>query len=483
MEHETHTPAEPDLKKNYIYRLTYEIICFGVPFVTTPYLSRVLGPEGIGSYSFSYSVNAWFMLLTALGNSTYGTRSIARCRDDKKKYSALFWEIESTSVISCALCLILWAVVIALFPDYRLFFLALTPYLVGEMLNIAWFYTGLERMGVIVATSGIVKILGGVAIFLFIKSRDDVVLYCFITAMTLLLSNAALWLFLPKYLVKAKPDRRNLPEHLRSTLIYFAPAFATSAYMIIDKTLIGIITKDPLQNGFYEQASRIIVVAKAFSFIVLNSVLTARMSYLFATSGDEKLRSGIRLSMDAIMFMGLGAVAGIAGIGNVLVPVFFGKDFIPAEGLIYLLLPLVPVMGISHCLEHQYFIPVGKREISARYVMAGAGANLILNMCFIPFWGAKGAAVATVLAEIFIAALYLKNCDGFLTLSDIARCSAKRIFAGIVMAAAVRLIGLMQLNGVLVLVIQILAGALIYIAVLALIRDEFLNKIFRRRLS
>ncbi len=473
-------PAQPDLKKNYIYRLIYELICFGVPLVTTPYLSRVLEPEGVGTYSFSYSVISWFIFIVLLGNAAYGTREIAMHRDKPKEYSRLFWEIELTTVISGIICLVVWGAVILLVPGYRIFFLALTPYIVGEMLNITWFYTGLERLGVIAATNGVVKVLGAVFIFLLIKSSDDLVLYCFISAMTILLANLSMWLCLPRCLVSAKPDLESLPQHFKNTFVYFVPSFATAAYMVLDKTLIGVITRDHSQNGYYEQASRIIVVAKGFSFVVLNSVVSARMSYIFAGGDNERIKEGIKRALDIVMFLGLGAVFGLIGVSHVLVPVFFGTDYLPSEELIYFLLPLVPVMGIGNCLEQLYFIPVGKRQESARYVLMGALVNLVLNLCMIPFWGAKGAAIASVLSEVFITAVYFAKSGGVLTLKDLWNSSCKRAAAGLVMAVLVFVMGRLALSGPLVLIIQIFSGIIIYFALLYVLQDRLLKKLLTR---
>mgnify|MGYP003231252685 CR=1 FL=1 len=41
---------------NYILNTTYQILILIVPLITTPYISRVLGAEGIGVYSYTYSV-------------------------------------------------------------------------------------------------------------------------------------------------------------------------------------------------------------------------------------------------------------------------------------------------------------------------------------------------------------------------------------------------------------------------------------------
>ena len=100
----------------------------------------------------------------------------------------------------------------------------------------------------------------------------------------------------------------------------------------------------------------------------------------------------------------------------------------------------------------------------------------------IPFFGAKGAAVATVLAEVFIASLNMINCDRFLRLIDIWNCSYKRIIAGIIMAVIVRLMEMLPANGIVILIMQIAGGALIYITVLFILGDSFINKILKRRL-
>ena len=48
------------VKKNYIYNLIYQLFLVIVPLVVTPYVSRVLQPEGVGAYSFSFSIINYF---------------------------------------------------------------------------------------------------------------------------------------------------------------------------------------------------------------------------------------------------------------------------------------------------------------------------------------------------------------------------------------------------------------------------------------
>ena len=55
-----------------------------------------------------------------------------------------------------------------------------------------------------------------------------------------------------KFIGKVKFKDLNIWPHFKETLVYFIPTVATSIYQVLDKTLIGLITKDPYQNGFYE---------------------------------------------------------------------------------------------------------------------------------------------------------------------------------------------------------------------------------------
>ena len=78
---------------NYIFNLIYQVIALALPLVTTPYLSRVLGADGIGKYSFAQSIVSYFALFAALGTTLYGQRQIARVNADPEERSRLFWEI------------------------------------------------------------------------------------------------------------------------------------------------------------------------------------------------------------------------------------------------------------------------------------------------------------------------------------------------------------------------------------------------------
>ena len=70
-------------KKNFIYNTIYQILVLIIPLITAPYLSRVVGANGVGTYSYTYSIVYYFMMLTLLGLNNYGNRTIAKVRENK----------------------------------------------------------------------------------------------------------------------------------------------------------------------------------------------------------------------------------------------------------------------------------------------------------------------------------------------------------------------------------------------------------------
>ena len=58
------------IKKNYLYNLSYNLLSVLLPLIVAPYLSRVLGVEGVGTASYTLSIVSYFILFSNLGIAT-----------------------------------------------------------------------------------------------------------------------------------------------------------------------------------------------------------------------------------------------------------------------------------------------------------------------------------------------------------------------------------------------------------------------------
>ena len=403
--------SQPSVKKNYIYRTLYEILVLITPFITTPYISRVLGADGVGIYSYTSSIMTYFTLFAALGTVSYGAREIAQHRDNKQQSSKLFWEIELMTVATTSICLIVWVGVIIFSQQYRPYFIALIPVLLGTLFDISWYFTGQEKIKNIVLCNSVFKIAGIVLLFALVKRREDLILYIVINSIVTFLGHLSMWIYLPKMITKVDMRTLTFKKHFKETLVYFVPTIATSIYTVLDKTLIGAISHDVYQNGYYEQANKIMRMTYTVSFVAVNSVMSARISYLFSEKKFNEIKRRISKTMDFIFLLGCGCAFGVAGVASRFVPVFFGSGYEPVVTLLCCMAPLTLIVGISNCLGSNYYTPSGQRARSARVIVLGSAVNLILNLLMIPFIGATGAVIASIIAESVITVLYVRMSD------------------------------------------------------------------------
>ena len=460
------------IKKNFALSSAYQILILAVPFVTSPYISRVLGAEGIGIYSFTSSIVGYFVLFATLGTMSYGAREISRARDDRKLLSRFFWEIELLVVCTTTVCLILWGIWVLIAPEYNLIYLILSIQLFGVIADISWFFTGLEQFKYIVFRNSIVKIVGIILLFLFIRERDDLALYIFLMTIINVLGALSMWIYIPKMVDRIDWRTLNIKPHFKETLIYFIPAVATSVYTILNKVLLGFVGSDIRENGYYEQATKIISIGQTLTFVALNSVLGSRISYLFAEQKIEEIHLRIDKSLHYILLIGLGLSFGLIAISPKFVPWFFGAGFEPTILLIQLLSPIILIIGISNCLGSQYYTPAGLRKQSAQYIIVGAVVNLILNIILIPLYGAVGAVIGSLTAELTITILYLKNCSDFMTLRQILHNSWRKFIAAVIMFAAIYLVSNYFDNNTTSVIVSTFTGVIVYGIVLLLMRDQ-----------
>lgn len=466
--------AKPEsIKRNYIYNTLYQILTLITPLITAPYVSRVLGSNGVGIYSFTNSIVTYFTLFAALGTASYGQREIAMHRDSPEDSSRLFLEIEILSVVTTSVATIAWFIWILISTQYTVYYAVLTMSVIAVAFDISWYFAGFEKFKYIVIRNTIVKLAGIALLFLFVRTRNDTLLYVGIMAATGLLGNVSMWTYLKGMLTKIDIHTLHpFKRHLKQTFAYFIPTIATSVYTVLDKTMIGAITKSESENGYYEQATKIIRMVESLLFS-LNTVMTSRQSYLFTEKKVDEIKDKINKSFEYLFFLAIAFLFGILGVARNFVPWFFGKGYGPVVTILYLMSPLPLVICISNILGSQYLTPSGQRVRSSKGIITGAVTNFILNSLLIPRFKASGATVASVAAELVISIIYVHMSKGYVSWRQLGRIAWKKILAGIVMFFIVWLLGKGHEGSIIITISQVLIGACVYVLVLLLIKDTF----------
>ena len=499
--------AKKNLRKNYLFNLAYQLLLIALPIVVTPYISRVLRPEGVGQYSFSNSITAIFVLFAALGVSLYGQREVARHQGDDRAQSVVFWEIVLCRSVS-VLTVVAINVIVALFQgygDYSQLMLIMTFNMAGVFFDIAFFFQGREEFGKIVGVNSLVRLTGMACVFIFVKTPEDVWVYTLIMSLTHFTGFIVLWPFLAKSLVKVPLKEIKPFRHLKGTLILFLPTIAVSVYTILDRTLIGLLVpgetlswdkalgeftikkNSDMENGFYEQSEQ--VVKAALTIITcIGSVMIPRNTSEYAQKNYEQVRKNIYTSSAFVWMIGIPMVFGVILVAPVFAPIFFGEGFEKCGDLMCIFSLLIPCIGFSHVLGLQYLLPSKQdKKFNIAYVV-GAVVNLSLNLIFIRFWWSVGAAIATVIAECMVTAVMAYCCRKELDLKKMAFCSWRYLLAGAIMFVPLLLLRNFHVlpGGVWGLVAMVAGGIVLYLVTLILLRDPMLAtgvQLFKARFS
>lgn len=471
--------AKKSVSKNYIYNLVYQILLMVIPLITTPYLSRVLGAENLGIYSYTLSIATYFVLFGSLGVALYGQREIAYVRDDKDKLSKTFFEILFFRFVSMAFSIFTFYLFFCLNGNYKVYYRILLLELVANSLDISWLFQGLEEFKKITGRNIVVKLISLVLIFTLVKTKNDLWLYVVIYVLSDVIGNLSLWPYLPKYVNKVKPKRLNLKKHLRPILALFIPQIAVNIYTVLDKTMIGLISGNMVAEGNYEQSQNIVKTALTV-VTSLGTVVSPRIANSMSNHDTEKINKYLSKSFRFVWFMGIPVMFGIMGIAKTLVPWFLGKGFEDSVELIMLGSPLVIAIGLNNVSGMQYLVPVKKQNLFTKSVVIGAIFNFTFNSIMIPIMGASGAIIASVLAEFLILIVQLIDIRKDIDIKMVYKGCTKYIICGIIMFIIVYSIGIKMKPVISTTFIQILIGMIVYIILLLITKDDFAQSIINK---
>ncbi|MBQ9419405.1 MAG: flippase [Synergistaceae bacterium] len=465
--------AAKSIKRNYIYNLAYQVLLLITPFITTPYVSRVLLPYGVGVISFAFAVTQYFGAFAGMGVSTFGRREVSYYQDNRHELTQVFWELKILTLITSLVCFVIYMTLAMIYVrnNHLVYIIFSTNILLGVTLDVAWFFAGMEEFVKLVVRNTIVKICDIAFIFLFIKKPTDVPLYVFGSVFFNLMSLLSLWPELPKYI--DWPDWKTLEPFRNIRVIWslFVPTIAVQVYTVLDKLMLGVIASGPAENGYYELALRI---ARMAMMVVtsLGSVMIPRIGYLYKKNDHAKIMEYMYRSFRFTWFISVPMCLGLIAVSDNFVLWFFGANYARVAGLLKISSFLLVFVGLSYVTGGQYLIPTGRQNLYTITVTIGAAVNFLFNTIFIRHYQADGALIASVIAEAVVALSQIYFLSDELSLMKILWCGKNYIFAGLVMFGV-----LMSFNKGLPssprnTFMLIFVGAAVYFAVLFVLRDE-----------
>lgn len=466
------------LKKNLAFNITYQILVLFLPLVTSSYLARVVGADGIGRYSYTYSIALYFTYFTLLGLEKYGNRLIALTQNDRGARSTCFSEVYSMQAACFVLCFCVYIVYAAFFASDRSIALIQTIFVLSSLFDINWFFFGMELFSKTVIRNAIVKVLTTVLILTTVRTSKDVGKYTLIMASGYLLSQLALWPYLPKYVDFKFARWANIKKHIIPNLTMFLPVIAVSVYKIMDKIMLGMMATKAVV-GYYENAEKIINVPMAV-ITALGTVMLPRVTSLISQGKDSEAKRFLDLAIMVVTAFSVGACFGIIGIADLLSLWMWGENFAMSGTIMKYLAVTLVFLGIGNVVRTQFLIPYQYDRFYVVSAFLGAIVNAIINALLIPLWGAIGAAIGTVCAEVVVCLYQLLKVRQHLPLLRYAKGIVIYCIMGAIMFFAIKLIPDIS-SGFANLLVHIIAGASVYLILAGPVLYKTTFKGLRRR--
>lgn len=473
------TENKPSIKKNYVFNTIYTLLNMLFPLVTFPYVSRILGPEGIGKVNFAFSFVNYFYMFMMIVNPIYAIREIAKARDDKAKLDKVFSELFSFNLIALGVVMVAYTVaflfVAKMQADFTLYLLA-GLYLLLMAFNIDWLFQGMENYKFLMIRHLVVKAASLAMIFLLVRKPEDYNAYMGITIIVLGGANILNIAIAGKY-AKFSFKKVDLGKHLKNLSLFFIITIVSMIGTNMDKLLLGFMLNDEIV-GYYALADKMILMSVSFT-ASLNSVLLPRVSYHFANNQMDEFQSGIRKTFYFILLISLPLCAAVALLSKEIVMIFGGDKYLNSIDVLRILSLNVIVTGLLNLGAYQLLCSTGQEKKYFISLVIAIPALAIMLPIGIHFYGALGAAVAVVLSNVI--QLIVQFIFGRSMLKPVVQ--LKPILA-IVFATAVMgvLVYFMQVYIVLPVLIKFgviaAAGMGVYFGLLLLLRNDIMMEIW-----
>ena len=464
-------------RTNFIFNAIYQLSTILVPLITMPYLSRVIGPAGLGEYSFAYSVAFYFTIFIKLGLNNYGNRTIAYVKDDKEALSKTFWEIYCFQLFLGVILFAIYIVYSVFFSPNKTLGIVMGIFVFSSIIDINWCLYGLEKFKVTSTRDVITKILVTLCIFMFVKCPEDVWLYAFLYSMGMFINQLIVIPLAKGEISFCKVRAEDVFKHIKPNLVLFIPVVAVSIYRAMDKIMLGIMSTN-IELGYYHGAENVIRVPMAF-VTALGTVMLPRMSNMIARGENKKRVEGtFDKSIVFAMFLATSICFGIMAVSREFVPIFYGPGYEKCNFLFYIILPGSMFDAFANVIRTQYLIPRKKDKIYVFSLGIGAAINLIMNLILIPRYDSVGAAIGTFSAYATVCVVQAICVFKEANIGRNVVNSIPFVISGIAMFLLLWSYTPNVSNDVLALFVKIIIGAGCYLGILGIVLG--LYDIYRR---
>lgn len=460
--------------KNALYNTIKSISSIIFPFITFPYITRVLLTDNVGKINFGNSVISYFSLIASLGISTYAIRECSKCRDDKDKMAKVANEIFSLNLITTLISYALLLITIfsfSAFENYRTLIIIQSLTIMFATLGTDWVNNVMEDFGYITFRTLIFQVVSLVLMFVFVRQPDDYIKY----AIIVLISNSGAQItnifYRRKYFKLRFTKDINLKKHLKPILLLFSMQLAMVIYVNSDTTMLGFIRGDT-EVGLYSVSVKIYNIIQTLVTAV-HTVLIPQLAIGFAKKDYTSLNKLLRYAFNFMLIIGLPCLVGVNLVAEGAITILSGEAYLDCITSLRILMVALFASFMGGYLNNLIMLPSGRDKLCFISSSCSAVINIVLNFILIPMFGLNAAAFTTFVSMLLGFFIKLPFVDKNLSFRYILKDMWSPVVACSAMTVLGFGVGLLIEDMVVKTLIQIGVCVIVYMAVLVLMKNQF----------
>lgn len=376
------------------------------PLVTYPYISRVLGTDSLGKYSFSDSIIQYFIMTATLGVSGYAIREGARIRENKERLNDFCSEILTINIIALLISYTTLMLILALVPKLALYtkiILILSINIISNVIGRDWINLIYEEYFYITLRYIFFQVLSLVLMFVFVKDDNDCIIYTVIMTVATSGAQIANVIYTRRYVPIRLTLSRECMHHIKPIMCMFCTSVATILYINSDVTILGFLRSDEEVGVYY-------IIGKIYTLIktLINAIILVtvpRISY-FLGRNEEKSYHTLLEKLESVLFtLVIPCVVGLFAISKDIILIIGGEKYLSGNCALKIL-SFALLFSVMGCFYAQTILIPNRKEF--RFLIAtivSATMNITLNFVLIPKYGINASAFTTMMAEIVIVIL------------------------------------------------------------------------------
>lgn len=393
--------------KNGIWLYLLQFFNTIMPLVTLPYVTRVLGQSGYGTFSIALNIITYLQVLVEYGFGMSATRDIAILEYDNRTICKKITRVILSRIILFGISIavsLLYLIITNASSVLWLSLLVMLTCLLGNCIQQNWLFQGMQDMRYISLINIFSRVTTTILIFIFVKTANDIVVYSLLYSISSLISGfLGFFIAIHKYkLYIVKVTFEDVIDELKRGWFVFTTQLSAKVFGSIGITFLGLFSSEIVVGTFsaIQKIPNIIMFAWAPISQVLYPIICQQMKESYA----QGRRCVIQYQKKIMPFFLLICII-IAAFSNSIVRVAFGAGY---EEFSYWIIPLLGwlILGINNnFLGVQTLLSSGHDKEYSICFQVSVGCTIVLNFVLIRYFEGNGAALAPLISEAILTVL------------------------------------------------------------------------------